>query len=96
MDINLFQLITSIIVGGTATTYVTEFLKLSFVAIPAQKYPRSTAGVISLLSGVVSLIVSGASFDYKNVPIFAATWGGAFVIAAFTYNQTRQREITNK
>lgn len=90
MDATFVQLIISIIVGGGASTYITQLLKQPFIKIPAEKHPVPTAAVISLIGGVLVLLASGVSFDVKNLPAFAASWLGALLIAVFTYNQTRK------
>jgi hypothetical protein len=84
---NLLNVLTSIILGGTATSYVTEFLKLSFIKLPAEKYPRSTAAVFSVISAVIALLVNGVNFSWTSVAATLPIAVSTFVISTFVYNQ---------
>ena len=80
------QTILNILVGGYATTYLTEFLKLPFVKVPAEKYPRTTATVLSFLTAAAAVLTQGLAFG--NSPITIAGVGvGIFIIATSIYNQ---------
>lgn len=88
------NILYSVILGGTATTVLTELLKLPFVAVPAQKYPRTTAAILSALSAVVAFLIQGIAFT-GNATQLAVTGVGAFLVSAFTYNQALRGLNTN-
>lgn len=91
MDVN--TLIITILSGGLATTIATQILKSSAIAVEFQKYPRLTAGVISVIATLVAF--QSQHFDFTTVlhsPGLAATIaGGIWLISASTYNHIIKR-----
>lgn len=87
------NVIYSIIIGGGASSALTEFLKLPFIPIAAQKYPRITAGVLSVLSAVVALLVQGISITGNTTQLVSVAIG-AFVVSAITYQQALKGLVT--
>lgn len=83
------NVIYSIILGGTASSALTEMLKLPFIPIAAQKYPRITAAILSVLSALVAFWVQHVPLT-GNVGELAATAAGAFLVSAITYKQALQ------
>lgn len=83
------QFIQSVLVSGLATTLATEALKSPLIPVPATKYPRITAAVVSLGASVVALLQSG--FDFNSMatdwPSLVALFTGVLLIASVTYNQ---------
>jgi len=96
MDATGLSIVYTILIGGTATSALTELLKLPFIPVAAQKYPRTTAAILSIISAVVSMLLQGISFDASNLPTLAVNAGGAFLISALTYNQALRGLSTNK
>lgn len=83
---NLASTIYSIIIGGTASSALTELLKLPIVPIAAERYPRVTASVLSFLSAVLAFLIQGTGIVH-NFAQLIATASGAFLLSAVTYNQ---------
>jgi hypothetical protein len=80
-------LIQSILVGGTATALGTQLLKNNLIPVPAQKYPRITAFIVSLIASVVAVMQSGFSastvHDWTD---WLAVVSGTLLISSVTYN----------
>lgn len=89
------NLIYTVLLGGTASSFLTELFKLPSIPIAAKKYPRATAGILSFLSALVSFLVQGATFTTSNLAELAATAGGVFLVAVFTYTQALRGLKTN-
>ncbi len=91
---DIVNVVYSIIIGGTASSALTELLKLPFIPIAATKYPRITAAILSTLSAVVSFLLQGANFG-TDLPQLLTTATGAFLVSAMTYNQALRGLATN-
>lgn len=82
--ITLFQ---SILVGGVATTLATQILKSPIVTfIKAEKYPRLTALVVSVIAAVATIANQGLSLKSLAVIDVATVVVGTLLVAAATYN----------
>lgn len=79
----LFQ---SILLGGGATLVATQILKSKYIPIGFEKYPRTTAAVISLIASVVIEYQAGVILDFHNLPNLAAIFVGTLLVAISTYN----------
>lgn len=55
----LIKLLPTVVLGGVGVSVITELLKNEAIPIPAQKYPRMTAFILSVISSVISLISAG-------------------------------------
>lgn len=93
--LGLLAAIMTVLTSGAATTYLTEFLKLSFIKIPAEKYPRATAGVLSVLTSVVALLIQGVTFDASPITIIGIG-AGTFLLSGTLYNVAVKGLPTNK
>ncbi len=85
---NTVMLIQSLIVGGTATALATELLKSPYIPVPAQKYPRVTALIVSIIASVVAVMQSG----FNATTLHSWTDGlalvcGTLIVSSVTYNQ---------
>lgn len=60
---NIFILIQSIIIRGTATTFATEFLKSPFIPVAFQKYPRLTTILVAIIASLVSIHATGINIS---------------------------------
>lgn len=82
------SLIQSILVGGTATALATQFLKSNLVpVVPAQKYPRVTAFIVSLIASGVVVMQSGFSVSaVHDWTDWLAVISGTVLISSVTYN----------
>jgi len=88
------QTVLTILTGGYATAYLTEFLKLSFIKVPARKYPRITATIISLLTAVVAVTAQGLTFG-SNWLAMAGLGVGIFIISSAIYGSALKGLKTN-
>ena len=91
---NVMQVILTILTGGYATSYLTEFLKLSFIKIPAERYPRITATVVSLITAVVAVLAQGLTFG-NDLFAMAGVGVGIFIISSAIYNSALKGLKTN-
>lgn len=74
----------SILIGGTATSVLTELLKLPVVPIAAQKFPRATAAILSFLSSAVAVVIQG-TMSIQHWAQLIATAAGTFLVAVLTF-----------
>src|SRR5690349_11956927 len=81
------QLVQSILVSGTATTLATQVLKSKYLPIPAEKSPRLTAFVVSLVASGIAVWQAGIG------PTRLTSWtdwltaaGGTRTVPAATYH----------
>lgn len=84
----------SIVIGGTATSVLTELFKLPVVPVAAKKYPRATASVLSFLSAVVAVLIQG-SISIEHWATLLATAAGTFLIAVLTFKSALKGLATN-
>lgn len=94
MDQTLINYIYSVIIGGTASSLVTELAKLPVVPVAAKKFPRTTAAVLSFLSAVVALLVQG-TLTIQHWSQLIATATGAFIISVMTFKSALKGLSTN-
>ena len=78
--------LNSILVGGGATLLATQILKSKYIPIQFQKYPRTTAAVVSLIAAVVSEYNSGTSVNLHDLPTLTALFVGTLWVAINVYN----------
>lgn len=77
----------AILLSGVAVTIATELSKKRILwFIPAEKYPRLTAGVYSLIAAGVSLYNSSVSFVVDNWVGYIALVIGTLLVASITFN----------
>lgn len=92
----LLSAIMTILVSGTATTYLTELLKFPAIKIPAERYPRITAAVLSVITSIIALLVSGISIAHGQPVIYTAgIIVGAFYLASSLYRSAVKGLPTN-
>jgi hypothetical protein len=82
----LVKLFMALIASGVATSYATELLKLRIVPIPAQRYPRITNAVVSLIATFISLYVGHVNFIFTSWIEIVAFALGVYVLSAITYH----------
>ena len=85
---DLTYLTQAVALSGLAVTLVTEILKSKYIPVPAQKYKRFTALVLSIgASGYVTYQYGQQTF----VTVTWQTWGIlaflTLLVSAITYNQ---------
>src|SRR3954447_1819474 len=84
----LTQLVQSILVSGTATTIAVQMMKSQIFPFPAEKSPRLTAFVVSLIASAIAVMQGGFDFtrltDWTSyLPVVC----GTFFISAITYEK---------
>jgi hypothetical protein len=89
MDTNLIQIIGSVILSGGASAYSTEILKSPYIKMPAERYPRITAFVLSIVTSAMALAANGVDFAtvLDSPGLWASTAFATFLVAVLTYNQ---------
>lgn len=75
------------VLGGLATTLATEILKSQYIPVPATKYPRTVAAVVSLLAaGYVVYQYNVHNIAGMTWPNWLALAGLMFLVSVTTYN----------
>ena len=82
----IIQFFTAIVISGVAVTMATQILKASWIPIPAQKYPRLTAGIAAVVATVVAVATSSSQLMLNSVPQIVAFALGTLIVSAMTYN----------
>lgn len=93
----IFEIFVSILAGGVATTLAVQLLKSKFIPfIPAEKYPRITAAVVSAVASVAALVQSGVTWAFvtSTPEVIVAVVGGTLLVAASVYNNVVKSSAT--
>lgn len=77
---------TALTLSGVGVTVATQLLKAKFIPVPAQKYPRVTAALASVVATFVAIYASGLHFILVGAWQWFAFGVGSFVVSAITYN----------
>src|ERR1035437_6846409 len=86
---NIFDLVSSILIGGCATVTATQILKSKYIPVPAQKYPCETAAVVALVSAVIAVWQSGISVNVHDAASLVAVFVGTLWVAVSVYNNLK-------
>lgn len=85
------QIVQSVIVSGVATTYATQIAKSRYFVVPAEKSPRLTAFIISLIASAIAVSQGGLNLDaLKDWTDYLTVFCGTLIVAAATYKVTYQ------
>jgi len=81
-----FDFFKAVIVSGVATTYATQIAKSQYFPLPAEKSPRLTAFIVSVIASIVAI---GQGFDF-NAPFkdwtdYVPVIAGTLLVSAATY-----------
>lgn len=81
----IFRLGSMVVANGLVVSMLTEILKIDVIKIPASKYPKTTAGVLSLvLSAIAVFSLNILVFDnWISWLIFA---GATLLVALKSYD----------
>lgn len=93
----IFEVFVSILAGGVATTLAVQLLKSKLIPfVPAEKYPRITAAVVSAVASVAALVQSGVSWAFvtSTPQVIVAVVGGTLLVAASVYNNVIKSSAT--
>lgn len=77
----------AMLLSGVVVALATEVLKLKWIPLPVQKYPRISAVVASLLASVICLYNSSVNFVINSWVGWLALAVGTLIVSAITYNQ---------
>jgi hypothetical protein len=75
-----------ILLGGGATLVGTQILKSKYIPIQFEKYPRTTAAVVSLIAAVVTIYQAHIAINLNSMANLAAAFVGILLVAISTYN----------
>lgn len=84
MDLQTF--IQSAVVGGGATSLATELLKSKYIPVQAQKYPRITAAIVSVVASGIFIWHTQAHPPTSDWKLWVALAAATLITAADTYN----------
>lgn len=89
LDTATLAQVGGVLVGGGATILATQFLKSKYIPVQFEKYPRWTAGVISLVAAIITEWHAGIRLDFSNLPALGAVFVGTLWVAVSVYNHIR-------
>ena len=72
--------------SGAATTIATQILKLKVIPVPAEKYPRTSAAIVSSLASLVAVFTTNVDLVINSFIGWVAFALGAYLLSAMTYN----------
>lgn len=87
----IFALFSTVLLSGAAVSAATEILKFPQVKVPAERYPRTTSAIGSLVATLFAVLISPfhlAITSPVQVPAFAI---GVWITASVLYNQIINR-----
>ncbi len=75
----------SLVASGVVVALATELLKQWFIPWPAQKWPRFTAGVLSVIATFVAIYLTDLNLVLYGLWQWAAFGTGVFLVSANAY-----------
>ena len=81
------EFFVAIYLSGVGVAYVTQALKAKSIPVPAQKYPRTTALVLSLVATLISIYVANIDLIISAVWQIVVMVIGILLISALTYRR---------
>lgn len=76
---------SAMMTSGVAVSIATQMMKSDLVPIPAQKYPRITAAVVSIGGVVGAMFATGADLSMSSIMDWVGITAGILVTSAITY-----------
>ena len=80
------ELTFTILASGVGVSAVTQFLKDRRIPVPATKYPRSTAAILSVVATAISLYVSDVNLLLVGWVQVVGFGLSVLIASAFSYN----------
>lgn len=80
------ELTVTILVSGVGVSAVTQALKDFRVPIPVERFPRSSAAILSVLATIISLYVSDVNLLLIGWVQYVGLALSILVASAFSYN----------
>lgn len=104
MDVNLIremiepfvQIFSALIVSGASVAIATQILKLDWFPVAVEKYPRITSAVLSVISAVITVYVSGINFVFTSLFDYIGFTVGTALLSAFTYKTILKGTVPTK
>jgi len=87
------QFFAAVYVSGAGVAYITEFLKDSRIAVPASKYPRTTAAVLSLVATFISIYLVEINLILSEAWHFGVMALGILFVSAAFYKRLQLNKI---
>lgn len=81
------QFFAAVFVSGAGVAYVTQFLKDKQIPIPAEKYPRTTAAVLSVVATFVSIYLVDINLVLTTAWQYAVMVIGILFVSASFYHK---------
>lgn len=85
----------AMIVSGVVVAFATELMKLKWIPLPVQKYPRVSAAIASGIAALVSLYNSSVNFVIDSWVGWLALTFGVLLVSVITYNQLIKGSAAN-
>ena len=76
---------SAMMTSGVAVSIATQMMKSDLVPVPAQKYPRITAAVVSIGGVVGAMFATGADLSMSSIMDWVGITAGILVTSAITY-----------
>lgn len=80
------EFFAAIVLSGAATTAATEIMKLRAIFIPAGRYPRITAAVVSVIASLVAFYTTSLNVVFNTFWAWLFMAVGTLIMSAITYN----------
>lgn len=80
------DLFGALLLSGVATTVATEIMKLNFIPIPAQRYPRAVAAIVAVIATLIAVITTNADLVLEGPLGWLAMAVGTLLLSSVTYN----------
>lgn len=84
LNVDWTGLIAAAVASGVGITLVTQILKAKWIKVPAKKYPRGIAAMLSWIVGVFGAVAVGIDLSsITSVIVFAIV---SFVVSGISYD----------
>lgn len=76
---------TALLASGAGASVAVQLLKLNWFPLAVSKYPRITSVIVSLVSSLVAIYVSGINFIFTTPLDYVGFGIGTLIMSAVTY-----------
>lgn len=90
------QYFSALVASGFATSVAVQLLKLDWFPVAVSKYPRITNVIVSVVSSVAAIWLSGVNFIFVNWLDYVGFGIGTLVLSALTYRTLLKGTIPAK
>lgn len=81
----LIDYFTALLVSGVSVSLVTQLLKQEWVFVPAEKFPRLTSAVLSVLATMAAIVLTDFNYAFNGVLDVLGFAAGTAIVSAVTY-----------